>query len=199
MTPAARRRLVVTVAATAPIAWLAGRAVIGQLGVNPVETLQLETGQWALRWLWLTLAITPLRRWTKWSKAIQWRRPLGLLAFTYAVLHLLTYLIFDAQFDVRYIIDDVAKRRFIAVGMLAFLMLFPLAVTSTKKWIKRLGHRWQLLHRLIYPAAVLAWVHLFWKQKADYREAAIYLGVLIVLFLARLPIDRKLSRRSSAA
>lgn len=186
MTPRAAKPLL-WVACLAPLAWLVYRAVFGGLSPNPIDDVTDETGQWALRLLLVTLAITPIRRLTGWNGVIQWRRLLGLFAFFYACLHLLTYVVLDQFFDVRAIVDDVVKRRFITVGAAGFLMLVPLAVTSTAGWIRRLGRRWQRLHRLAYVAAACGVVHLLWIVKGnDLREPAAYGAVLAGLLLLRV-------------
>ena len=156
---------IIFVAALVPAALLVRAGINGTLGVNPAETLQLETGVWALRLLLVTLAITPLRRITGWNRIIQYRRMLGLFAFFYACVHFLTYLVLDRFFDIPGMVADVVKRPFITAGMVALLLMVPLAVTSTKGWIRRLGRRWQLLHRLIYVSATAGVVHYAWKVK----------------------------------
>src|SRR5215217_392264 len=156
---------VLFVAALGPAAYLVVLIFTGGLGVNPAETLQLETGIWSLRFLIVTLAITPIRRLAGWNRIIQYRRMFGLFAFFYASLHFLTYLVLDQYFDLDRIFQDIGKRPFITLGFLAFVLMIPLAVTSTRGWIRRLGRRWQVLHRLIYVSAVAAAVHYLWKGK----------------------------------
>jgi sulfoxide reductase heme-binding subunit YedZ len=156
------------------------------LGANPAETLQLETGIWALRFLLASLAITPLRRLTGWNRLIQYRRMLGLFAFFYATLHLSTYVVFDRYFELKGILEDVAKRPYITVGMLAFALMVPLALTSTQGWIRRLGRRWQLLHRLVYLSAIAACLHFLWKVKVMIGEPVYYAAILALLLAARL-------------
>jgi sulfoxide reductase heme-binding subunit YedZ len=152
-------KVVVFVAALVPLALLVRGALTGNLGVNPAETIRLETGRWALKFLLLSLAITPARRLTGWNILIQYRRPLGLFAFFYASLHLVTYWAFDLNFSFAAMAGDILKRPFITVGFAAFLLLVPLAVTSTKGSIRRLGKKWTLLHRLVYLAAICAVIH----------------------------------------
>jgi methionine sulfoxide reductase heme-binding subunit len=171
------------VLALAPFLWLLFRALTGRLTVNPVEDIQLTTGDWALRFLLITLAITPLRRLTGWNAVIQIRRQMGLFAFFYATLHFLAYLVFDQVFDFGHMLVDVAKRPFITFGFLAFVSLVPLAITSTKGWIRRLGRRWQVLHRLIYVAAILASIHFIWKVKVAIGQP-VYCAVILALLLA---------------
>jgi sulfoxide reductase heme-binding subunit YedZ len=158
----------------------------GDLGVNPAETIQLQTGRWALKFLLISLAITPLRRLTGWNVVIQYRRMLGLFAFFYAAAHFLSYWSFDLNFSLAAMVGDVWKRPFIALGFAAFALLAPLALTSTKGWIRRLGKRWAQLHRLAYLAAVCAVVHFAWKVKVFTGDPVIYAVVLTVLLGFRL-------------
>ncbi len=151
--------------ALVPAIRLVVRVAGNDLGVNPAETLQLETGIWALRLLLITLAVTPLRRLSGWNRIIQYRRMLGLFAFFYATLHVLTYLVFDLSLAFGELLADVAKRPFITVGFVAFVAMVPLAATSTRAAIRRLGRHWQALHRLIYVSAVFAALHYLWKVK----------------------------------
>ena len=153
----------------------------GNLGINPAETIQLETGRWALKFLLLSLAVTPLRRITGWNLLIQYRRMLGLFAFFYATLHFLSYWSFDLNFAFAAMIGDVLKRPFIALGFAAFLLLVPLALTSTKGWIRRLGKRWALLHRLVYLAAILSVIHFIWKVKVVTGDPVVYAAILVLL------------------
>jgi sulfoxide reductase heme-binding subunit YedZ len=170
-----------------PVAWLARRALTDDLGANPIEELEIQTGLWTLRFLALTLAVTPLRRLTRWNWLARHRRTLGLVAFGYACLHLSMYIGLDMFFDVSDIVEDVAEHLYITVGMLAFLCMIPLAVTSTKKAIRRLGRRWQRLHRLVWAVATLGTVHFLWAVKKDIREPLIYAGIFAGLLLLRLP------------
>jgi sulfoxide reductase heme-binding subunit YedZ len=158
----------------------------GNLGINPAETLQLETGIWALRFLLASLAITPLRRLFGWNRLVQYRRMLGLFAFFYATLHLLTYVVLDRYFDWAGVVEDVAKRPFITFGMLAFALMIPLAFTSTKGWIRRLGRKWQTLHRLVYFAAIAASLHFIWKVKVAIGEPVYYAAILAALLGLRV-------------
>lgn len=169
-----------------PLAWLCWLIGQGQLGANPVETLSHYSGDWSLRFLLLTLAVTPLRRLTGWNRLQQFRRMLGLFAFFHVCLHFGVYLIFDQFFDLRAIIEDVAQRPYITVGFAGWLLLIPLAVTSTHAMIKRLGRNWQRLHRLVYVIGVLGVLHYLWLVKADLTEPLIYAGVLTVLLGYRL-------------
>jgi sulfoxide reductase heme-binding subunit YedZ len=177
---------VIFLLALVPLAWLVKRTLANDLGVNPAETLQLQTGIWALRFLLATLAVTPLRRLTGWHRAIQYRRMLGLFAFFYASLHLLTWVVLDQYFDAGAMIADVVKRPFITAGMLAFVAMIPLAVTSTKGWIRRLGRNWQTLHRLIYLSGIAAALHFVWKVKVAIGEPVYYAAIVAALLAFRL-------------
>jgi sulfoxide reductase heme-binding subunit YedZ len=153
------------------------------LGANPIEAFTRGLGDWALRLLLITLAVTPLRRLMGWTWLMRLRRMLGLFAFFYVCLHLTTYLWLDQSFDWPAIGTDILKRPFITAGMIVFVLLIPLAATSTNAMIRRLGgKRWQELHRLIYPAAMIAVVHYTWMVKADVTQPAIY-GVVLALLL----------------
>ena len=162
----------------------------GALGPNPIETLTHTTGMTALVLLLVTLAVTPVRRLTGWNPVIRLRRPLGLFAFFYALCHFSIWFVFDMVFNWRWMLEDIAQRPYITVGMAALLLLVPLAVTSTKGWIRRLGKRWTKLHRLAYVATALGVVHFFWLVKSDTR-LPIFLGAcLAILLLARVPWAR---------
>jgi sulfoxide reductase heme-binding subunit YedZ len=183
---------------TLPAALLVRAIATGNLGANPLETIRDTTGIWTLRFLLVTLAITPVRRLTGWHKIIQARRVIGLCAFFYAVLHFVSYVWLDQFFALDGMIDDLTKRPFIMAGYASFVVLIPLAVTSTKKWIWRLGGRkWQLLHRLIYFSAAAGVVHYFWRVKLDVQSPVIYAVLLGTLLLARLP--RSILERKRAA
>jgi sulfoxide reductase heme-binding subunit YedZ len=187
--------------ALVPAGWLAWRTWHDALGVNPVEELELTTGIWAYRFLLLSLAVTPVRRLTGWNTVIRYRRMLGLFAFAYAAAHLLIYVVVDQGLALKYIFEDVAKRRFITAGMVAFLLLVPLAVTSTKGWIRRLGKRWQSLHRLVYVSAIAAALHFIWKVKVAIGEPVYYAALLAILLGVRLLWRRRTgaaSRRQPA-
>jgi sulfoxide reductase heme-binding subunit YedZ len=169
-----------------PALWLVFRTLTGRLSVNPVEDITLTTGIWALRLLLVTLAITPLRRISGWNGIIKYRRMLGLFAFFYASLHLLTYLVLDQGLAFEFILPDIVKRPYITAGMTAFLLMVPLAITSTKGWIRRLGRRWQLLHRLVYFSAIAAAFHFLWKVKVIIGEPVYYAAILGVLLAFRV-------------
>ncbi len=156
------------------------------LTANPVEKITLVTGTAALALLLCTLAVSPLRRLTGWNGLIKLRRPLGLYAFFYACLHLLTYLLLDRALDFSGIAGDILKRRFITAGFIAWLLMLPLALTSTTGWIRRLGRRWSQLHWLIYPAAIAAVIHFLWKVKVITTRPATYATILALLLLWRM-------------
>jgi sulfoxide reductase heme-binding subunit YedZ len=172
--------------ALVPAAWLAWASFHDGLGANPVEMLELTTGIWAYRFLLLSLVITPLRRLTGWNRLVRFRRMLGLFAFAYAGAHLLIYVVIDQGLALQYIVADVVKRRFITAGMVAFLLMVPLAVTSTQGWIRRLGRRWQSLHRLVYAGAIAAALHFVWKVKVAVGEPVYYAVFLAILLGLRL-------------
>jgi len=171
-------------AALLPFAWLFYGALTNNLGANPAEYLIRSTGDWALRFLCITLAVTPVRVVTGTAALARFRRMLGLFVYFYVVLHLLSYSWFDMGFDVGDIIKDIIKRPFILVGFAAFLLLTPLAATSFNRAIKALGaKRWQRLHKLVYVIAGLGILHFFWMRsgKNDYAEVAVYAAILAVL------------------
>jgi sulfoxide reductase heme-binding subunit YedZ len=176
----------------APLAGLGAAAALDRLGANPVETVTHVTGDWALRFLWLSLAVTPARRWLGWSALAPHRRTLGLLAFGYAVLHFATFLTLDLGFDWSLLGEELAERPYITAGFTGLVLLTPLAATSTRASMRRLGRRWVKLHRLVYVAAVAASVHYWWLVKADVREPLVYAAVLGLLLLARwVPAPRR--------
>lgn len=167
-----------------PLAWLVHGAATDGLGANPAETLIRSTGDWTLRLLCLTLAVTPLRQWTGWHLLARLRRMLGLYTFFYAVLHALAYAWLDMGLDLGDIVRDIAKRPFILVGTAAWLLLLPLAATSLDRAVRALGAaRWRALHRAVYAVAGLALLHFFWMRagKNDFAEVAVYAAVLGVL------------------
>jgi methionine sulfoxide reductase heme-binding subunit len=177
---------IVFVLALVPLAGLIFIVLTGRTSANPVEDIMLTTGIWALRFLLLTLAITPLRRLTGWNVLVQYRRMLGLFAFFYAAVHLASYITFDRYFAFGEILQDIVKRPFITAGMTAFVLMVPLAITSTKGWIRRLGRRWQLLHRLVYVSALAACLHFIWKVKVIIGEPVYYAAILAVLLAFRV-------------
>jgi sulfoxide reductase heme-binding subunit YedZ len=174
------------VAGAWPLAWLAWAAGTGNLGPEPVDTIQKVTGLSALTILTLTLAITPLRRLSGWGQLIKLRRAAGLTAFAYAALHATSYFVFDQELSPSGIASDVVEHPWVLAGFSALLLLVPLALTSTDGMIRRLGgKRWQRLHRLVYPAAILGGLHFLWLVKKDVSLPLAYLAVLAVLLLAR--------------
>ena len=167
-----------------PFLWLFFQAATDGLGANPQEALIRSTGDWALRFVCITLAVTPLRVMAGWSAVARWRRMLGLFAFFYASVHLLSYAVFDMGLDAGEIVQDIIKRPFILVGTLTFFLLLPLAATSLNRAVRWLGaRRWQRLHRLVYLAALTMLLHFFWMRagKSDFAEVAVYAAVVAFL------------------
>jgi methionine sulfoxide reductase heme-binding subunit len=189
MTPTAWIRRVVKpavfLACLVPFAQLVYGVFLGDLGANPVETITNTTGIWTLRLLVVSVAITPARWFTKWNPLVRFRRMLGLFAFFYGTLHFMTYFVLDHSLMFDGLWEDVVKRPYITMGFTAFVLLVPLALTSTQGWIRRLGgYRWNLLHRLVYISAVLAVIHYWWKVKLDTtypRYYAILVGGLLAV------------------
>ena len=187
-----------------PLAWLVWGAATDNLGANPAEYLERSLGDWTLRFLCLTLAVTPLRVITGTAPLARFRRMLGLFVYFYAVLHLLAYGWFDMGFDLAEIAKDIPKRPFILVGFLAFVLLTPLAATSFNGAVKSLGaRRWQALHRLVYVVAGLAILHFFWMRagKNDFAEVAVYAAILALLLGWRLvqAVRKRRGPRAAAA
>ena len=177
--------IAIIVAALPALALVAQFAMSGP-GANPIEEITHVTGEWGLRLVLLSLAITPARRFFGWRQIAPLRRTLGLAGFTYACLHLSTWALLDLGLDASAIFEDLTERPYIMVGMAAFSLLLALAITSTKSAIKRLGQRWVTLHRAVYAAAILAVIHHFWQIKADYRPAIVHGMILALLLGARL-------------
>ncbi len=187
-----RLEVAAALALTLPLLGILFDAATGGLGAEPVEALIRRTGWWGLTLLVATLAVTPVRRLTGWNRLIVLRRPLGVAAFWYALLHFLVYVTIDQWFAIEYIIEDVLERPFITAGFVALLLLVPLAATSTRDSIRRLGgRRWRRLHRLVYPAALLGVLHYYWLVKADTRPPLLYAAIVVALLLLRLPIGRR--------
>ena len=170
-----------------PLLRLLALGASGGLGANPIEFITRSTGTWTLVGLMVTLSVTPLRRLTGRTGIVRYRRMLGLFAFFYACLHFSTYIWLDQFFDPAAIAKDVVKRPFVTVGFAAFVLLIPLAATSNHGMMRRLGRRWQLLHRLVYLVAALGVVHYLWLVKKDLTSPLIYGAVLVLLLAARLP------------
>ncbi|HWS77707.1 MAG TPA: protein-methionine-sulfoxide reductase heme-binding subunit MsrQ [Thermomonas sp.] len=161
--------------------WQVATTGSNALGADPVAEIEHRLGLWALRLLMVTLAITPLRQLTGWNVLVRFRRMLGLYAFAYASLHFAAYLGLDLRGFWMQVFADIVKRPYITVGFISWLLLVPLAVTSTRGWIKRLGRNWSRLHTLVYAVAVLAVLHFCWLVKSDVREPALYAGIAAVL------------------
>lgn len=182
-------KVAVFAACLCPLGVLLWKGLHDQLGANPVDVITRSTGKWTLTFLVITLAITPLRRLTASPWLVRFRRMLGLFAFFYGSLHLMTYVWLDKFFDVQAMLHDIAKRRFITAGMTAWSLMVPLALTSTAGWIRRLGgKRWQRLHRLIYLSAAAGVVHFIWLVKADLRRPLTYGAILVILLAYRLAV-----------
>jgi sulfoxide reductase heme-binding subunit YedZ len=178
---------VIFLACLLPLANLVWKGYNAELGANPIEVITHSTGLWALIFLLISLTVTPARKLLGIPELIRFRRMLGLFAFFYGCLHFLTYIWLDKFFDVHDMAKDVIKRPFITVGFTAFVLMIPLAVTSTRKMIQRLGgKRWQMLHRLIYLSAIAGVVHFYWLVKKDVTQPVLYGGVLAVLLGYRL-------------
>ena len=181
--------------ALVPLAVLLWEFQTNNLGVDPVREILFHTGTTALALLVLSLAVTPVTIVFGWKQVIPLRRPLGLYAFLYVCLHLLTFIWLDYAFDLTFLIDGIIEQKFVLVGFAAFLLLIPLAVTSTKGWQRRLGKRWKKLHKLSYLIIVLVLIHFIWLVKNVYIEPGIYVGIVALLFLARWqPVKQKLLR-----
>ena len=184
-----RFKPVVFLACLIPLALLGRKAYNHALGANPIEVITHATGDWTLRFLLITLSVTPIRKLTGQLWLIRYRRMFGLFAFFYATLHFLTYIWLDKFFDLHEMLHDIAKRKFITVGFTGFVLLIPLALTSTKGWIRRLGgKRWQALHRLIYFSAIAGVIHYWWLVKADIHLPLEYAGVLTILLGYRIAV-----------
>jgi methionine sulfoxide reductase heme-binding subunit len=186
-------KVVVFIVCLIPLGLLVWDLLQDNLGANPIEEVIHQTGDWTLRFLLITLSLTPLRQITGSGTWIQFRRMMGLYAFFYACVHLISYVILDQFFDWPAILKDIIKHPYITVGFAAWLMLVPLAMTSTKGMMKRLGRRWKSLHRLVYLIAILGVIHFTWLVKADYREPLIY-GVILSLLLGMRWLKRNSAR-----
>jgi len=177
-----RIKAVIFILCLIPFGNLIYGAFTDNLGANPIETITRDVGTWTLRFLLITLSVTPLRRLTSWNWLLRLRRMFGLYAFFYALLHFLTYIWLDQFFDWGEIVKDIIKRPFITVGFSAFVLLLPLAITSTNAMVKRIGaRRWQNLHRAVYVIAILGVVHYWWLVKLDILRPAIYAAILTML------------------
>jgi sulfoxide reductase heme-binding subunit YedZ len=170
-----------------PFLLLIKAAMLDQLGANPIEELHFGFGDWALRFLCVSLAITPYKSLTGQSWPTRFRRMIGLFAFFYAAMHFLVYIVLDLSLSVTQFIEEVPRSPYILMGLLTFILLIPLAVTSTKNMQKKLGRSWFKVHRLIYLAAFTALLHYFWLVKLDYTEPLIYAVVITILLAMRVP------------
>ena len=180
-------KVLVFVVCLVPLGMEFRRFLHEDLGANPVEHITHFTGDWTIRFLVFTLAVTPLRKIARWPAAIKFRRMLGLYAFFYGCLHFATYLWLDKFFDWQEITKDIYKRPFITMGFLSLMCMLPLAITSTAGWIRRMGgKRWQWLHRLVYIAAIAGVIHYYWLVKSDVRKPLMYAGFVGVLLLIRV-------------
>ncbi|HEX4592667.1 MAG TPA: protein-methionine-sulfoxide reductase heme-binding subunit MsrQ [Bryobacteraceae bacterium] len=189
-------KVVLFVLCLVPLAWLGWRAYQQELTANPIEFITHYTGDWTIRFLLITLTVTPLRKLLNQPQLARFRRMLGLFAFFYGCLHLMTWLGLDKFFDLSEMWKDVVKRRFITAGMTAFLLMLPLAITSTAGWVRRLGFvKWQRLHRLIYFSGLAGVVHYYWLVKSDIREPLMYFAIWSVLMIYRLGVWMRSRRR----
>ena len=189
-------KVVLFILCLVPLAWLGWRAYQQQLTANPIEFITHYTGDWTIRFLLITLSVTPLRKLFNQPQLARFRRMLGLFAFFYGCLHLMTWLWLDKFFDLSEMWKDVVKRRFITAGMTAFLLMLPLAITSTAGWVRRLGFvRWQRLHRLIYFSALAGVIHYYWLVKSDVRLPLMYGGIWAALMCYRLVVRMRAPRK----
>ncbi len=184
-------RVALSVICLGPFAQLVYNALTDNLGANPIDAITLHTGSWALIFLIATLSVTPLRKISGWNALVKFRRMLGLFAFFYATLHFMTFVVLDHFFDFNAIVKDVMKRPYVTAGFTGFVLLIPLAITSTKGMIRRLGKRWRQLHRLIYIAAIAGVIHFYWLVKADIRRPVQYGFVLALVLGYRLYASAK--------
>ena len=201
MKPIVILKRLIFIAALIPAAMLAADAFRGNLTSNPIEYITHTTGDWAIRLLVITLAVTPIRRVTGWNPVIQLRRMLGLFAFFYATLHFLTWFVLDWFFDFRQMLEDVTMRPFITLGMATFVMLLALAVTSTQGWIRRLGRKWTQLHRLIYLATVTGLLHFWLARKPPVQQFQVVLAAagLLLAFRVWWAVRTRTHARASTA
>lgn len=191
-------KTVIFLLALVPFVLLLVRGWKNELGANPIETVTHITGIWTIRFLVITLAITPLRKLTGQAILIRFRRMLGLFTFFYASMHFLTYIWLDQYFDWPFIIKDITEHPYVIVGFTTFLILFSLAVTSPRFMVRKMGKNWKKLHRLIYPAAFLASFHFLWLVKSDIREPLLYFALFTILMLLRLPSVQENTPRISS-
>lgn len=180
--PAFGRRIIICCLSLLPFLWLLFKAFTQQLGADPAKIIVLFLGEWAIYFLFISLTVTPLRRLLGWGWLMTHRRMLGLFALFYAALHVLSYLVFILGLDLGQMLAEIVKRPYITAGVPAILILIALGVTSTKKMMRRLGKNWIKLHRLVYVAVFLAWIHVLWQVRSSYFEASVY-GVITGLLL----------------
>ncbi len=190
-------RIVLWLSCLAPVAWLGAGYFYGWLGVNPIEKLTHVTGMTALVILLVTLAVSPVRRLTGWNPVIKLRRPLGLFGYFYAVLHFSVWMVLDLGFRLEWVYEDIVERPYITIGFTALVLLTPLALTSTTGWIRRLGKKWAMLHRLAYVATALGLVHFYWLVKADVRLPLLLIAAFVVLMAFR--VGRWVAKRGARA
>ena len=189
---------VVFVLCLLPLLSLIWRTFHGDLGANPIETLTFATGDWTLRFLLITLAISPFRQWFGLSALLRFRRMLGLYVFFYVCMHFSIWFIADHSLDIADMIEDIIKRPYITFGFSAFILLVPLAVTSNNAMVRKLGRRWNKLHQLVYPILMLGVLHYLWLVKADYLEPGIYALIAAILLFQRVKFKKWLGSKSTA-
>jgi sulfoxide reductase heme-binding subunit YedZ len=179
-------KLLLHVVCLLPFTYIVWAALADRLGTDPVKALLLLTGEWSIRLLILTLAITPLRQWLNMAKLLRYRRMLGLYAWFYVNLHFLVVLTYLFAWDWQIAQEELLERPYIVVGFLAWLFMLPLGVTSNNRAVRVLGHKWKKLHKLVYLIAILAWVHVFWQVRSSYFDAVLYGALILLLFYPRL-------------
>lgn len=184
--------------ALVPLAWIAFQFAHDKLGANPIRELEIQTGLWTLRFLAITLSVSPLRRASGWNSIAKYRRMLGLFTFFYATVHLSMWAGVDWFFAWGDMWGEIVKHRYILIGMLTWLILLPLAITSTKGWVRRLGKRWAKLHRLVYVAAITGTIHYLWAVKKDTFFPLVYLAVFALLLVYRIVVARQKTAHANA-
>lgn len=187
--------ILINILALLPLLWLVADFALDRLSADPIRDIQLRTGLYAIILLVVSLASTPFYRLLRFTWLLSLRRLAGLYGFTYAGLHLLNFLWLDYDFNLTYLRQDILGKPYIIVGLVSFILLIPLVITSSKGWQRRLGKRWKLLHRLVYPAALLAAIHFIWLVKIDTRLPVVFTVIIIALLLVRLPFISRLLRR----
>ena len=187
--------ILINILALLPLLWLVADFALDRLSADPIRDIQLRTGLYAIILLVVSLASTPFYRLLRFTWLLSLRRLAGLYGFTYTGLHLLNFLWLDYDFNLTYLRQDILGKPYIIVGLVSFILLIPLAITSSKGWQRRLGKRWKLLHRLVYPAALLAAIHFIWLVKIDTRLPVVFTVIIITLLLVRLPFISRLLQR----